>query len=146
MCDLSRQEIYILKSLASLRNQKIFRVCMHINDDSKIHEMLMIHVIPVTLGPLKQEKSSLSYHLIEGELSIKVFNDEGIKPYEHKLSVHNGHQFLRLEANKFRLISTLSKYAIFLEIANGPFNDSDTIWFNSQSHIYRENDLENLKN
>mgnify|MGYP001198938361 CR=1 FL=1 len=130
-CDLSRQEIFLLKNLANLRKEKIFRVCMHINDKSKTHEMLMIHVQPVVVGPLRQDTRSLSYHVIEGELYIKIFDKKGKELYGHQLSIHNGSQFLRLEASKFRSVNTLSQYAIFLEITNGPFKDEDTIWFNN---------------
>ena len=135
ICDLSRQEIFLLKNIASLRKERIFRICMHVNDESQTHEMLIMHVFPVKVGPLKQKKSFLSYHIIEGKIFIKTYDNNGAKTNEHQLSIYEGSQFLRLEANKYRSITTLSQFAIFLEVANGPFKDNDTIWYNPRSRI-----------
>ena len=135
ICDLSRQEIFLLKNIATLRKERIFRICMHINDESQTHEMLMMHIIPLKVGPLKQKKSSLSYHIIEGEIFIKIYDNNGNQTNEHQLSTYTGSRFLRLEADKYRSITTLSPFAIFLEVANGPFKDDDTIWYNPMSHI-----------
>lgn len=135
ICDLSRQEIFLLKNIATLRKERIFRICMHNNDESQTHEMLIMHIFPVKVGPLKQKKSFLSYHIIEGEIFIKTYDNNGNKKSEHQLSICEGSQFLRLEADKYRSITTLSPFAIFLEVANGPFKDDDTIWYNPNSHI-----------
>ena len=135
ICDLSRQEIFLLKNIATLRKERIFRVCMHVNDKSQTHEMLIMHILPVKVGPLKQKKSFLSYHIIEGEIFIKTYDNNGNKKSEHQLSTYEGSQFLRLEADKYRSITTLSPFAIFLEVANGPFKDDDTIWYNPNAHI-----------
>lgn len=130
---ISRQQMFILKSLITIKNIPVFRVCLHKNDNSDIHEMIMIHSKPSKVGPLKQLKTSLSYHIIEGELAIELFDEKGIKLKDYIVSnkklKDNATTSIRLNANQFRTISSVSTFAIFLEVGSGPFQDSDTIWF-----------------
>jgi len=132
-CTFSRQKLFLLKELAILNKVAVFRVCMHTNDDCGIHEMLMIHTMLTSVGPLKQEKTSLSYHMIEGSLIIKMHNDAGGFIKEYLLSKNNGAISIRLDATKFRSVHTNSPFAIFLEVASGPFVDNDTIWLNGRN-------------
>jgi 8-oxo-dGTP pyrophosphatase MutT (NUDIX family) len=131
---LSRQQMFLLKELAYLRNLPLFRCCLHIDDQCNIHEMLMIHTKPNSLGPLKQKKTSLSYHIFEGSLMINMHDEKGliIKKYflGEAATSESGYLSLRLNAQDFRSIHSTSSYAIFLEVASGPFDDLDTIWMN----------------
>ena len=134
-CGLSRQRIFLLKEIASLRNTPVFRVCMHTDDLCDIHEMLMVHTTPTSIGPLKQNKTSLSYHIIEGILEIELHDDHGRRLKKFVLSKNNlvtSHlSSLRLRANEYRSIRSTTPFAIFLEVASGPFQDSDTQWLNN---------------
>jgi len=145
MCDISRQEIFLLKNLASLRKERIFRICMHVDDESQYHEMLMIHVEPVIVGPLKLNKNYLSYHMIEGEIIVYLLDKKGRHTKKLNLSIHNGNQFLRLEADKFRKIYTNSNFAIFLEVTSGPFKDSDTVWFHSNIKVRSQKNIDHFQ-
>ena len=146
LCKLSRQIIFLLMNLAKLKKQKIFRICMHIDDKLKTHEMLMMHIKPVTVGPLKQAKNFLSYHILEGEMLIRIMDNNGKEINQYILSNNNGFKSLRLKADKFRKIITKSPFAIFLEVASGPFKDSDTIWFNNKSKIKVQKDYQGTLN
>lgn len=129
---ISRQQMFILKSLVTIKNIPVFRICMHTNDSADIHEMIMIHSKPSKVGPLKQLKTSLSYHIIEGELVIELFDENGIKLKDYIVSNSNLNEnstiSIRLNAKQFRTVSSVSPFAIFLEVGSGPFQDSDTIW------------------
>lgn len=129
---ISRQQIFILKALATLKEVPIFRVCLHISDGADVHEMIMIHTRPSAVGPLKQNKISLSYHIIEGLLLIQLHDDVGKKLEEYSVSSKNAQngdlKSIRLNANQYRTVQSKSPFAIFLEIGSGPFQDSDTFW------------------
>ena len=133
-CGLSRQQIFLLKALASMINIPVFRVCLHTDDQADVHEMIMIHTQPSSVGPLKQNKSSLSYHIIEGSLNIELLNENGDFLDEYYLCNSAGFQkgliSLRLIANQYRIVKSRSIFAIFLEVASGPFEDNDTHWLN----------------
>ena len=128
---LNMQLIILIKELARFREIPVSRICLHSNDENNIHEMLMIHTQQVIVGPLKQNKSSLSYHMLSGIANIELYNDLGERTRKiridstDKLSASS----VRLDASIFRSIQTISNYSIFLEIASGPFSDNDTVWF-----------------
>lgn len=136
-CALSRQQMFLLKELACLHNIPVFRCCLHIDDKCDIHEMLMMHTRPTSVGPLKQKKTSLSYHVLEGALDIKMHDETGIVKTEYFLGKGGAPESrlvsLRLNASEYRSVHSISHFSIFLEVASGPFRDSDTLWLNSPS-------------
>ncbi len=136
-CALSRQQMFLLKELACLRGIPTFRVCLHTDDQSDIHEMVMVHTAPTSVGPLKQRKTSLSYHVFEGSLTIKRHDEVGCVLSEQVIGEGKPSQSpavsVRLNATEFRSVHSTSPYCIFLEVASGPFQDSDTVWLDLQS-------------
>ena len=139
-CGLSRQQIFLLKELASLRNIPVFRVCLHTDDQCDIHEMLMVHTAPTSVGPLKQCKTSLSYHIIEGSLEIDLHEDRGRNTRKFVLGKNNPCtdrlSSLRLRADEYRTVRSTTPFAMFLEVASGPFQDGDTQWLNIERQIH----------
>ena len=134
---LDMQSIMLMKELAAYRGLPTFRVCLHEADDEQIHEMLMIHTQPQLVGPLKQNKTSLSYHMLDGAADIWLHDDTGAKTWTRHVDSNDdiSARCVRLDANVFRSMQTLSPYSIFLEVASGHFKDSDTIWLNtSRAH------------
>ena len=135
-CALSRQQMFLLKGLACLRNIPVFRCCLHTDDQCDIHEMLMVHTSPNSVGPLKQKKTSLSYHVFEGALTIKMHDETGMVTKEYFLGEGGPPELrcvsLRLNASEYRSVHSTSPFSIFLEVAGGPFQDSDTLWLNSR--------------
>jgi cupin fold WbuC family metalloprotein len=128
--NLSEQYIHLLKELARYRGLHTFRVCLHQSDNEPIHEMVMVHTRPNLVGPLKQNKTTLSYHMLDGVADVCLLNDAGEPFWKMRLDSSDSScsRSVRLQAGVYRTIQTLSSYAIFLEIASGPFVDSDTIW------------------
>ena len=133
---ISMQQIGILYSYASYFQIPIVRLCLHEDDSCNVHEMIIIHTCPKNIGPLKQNKTSLSYHMIEGELAIKIFDDNGKMKSTLNLSANaeksNTYISCRLKSGEFRSIESKTPYTIFLEVASGPFVDSDTIWYKNR--------------
>lgn len=131
---LGMQLIMLMKELAEFRGLPVFRVCLHENDDEGIHEMLMVHTRPVHVGPLKQDKTSLSYHMLDGVADISLYDDTGVCNRTIRID-NNGNfcgRFVRLKANVFRSIQTISQHSIFLEVASGPFADNETVWLSKK--------------
>lgn len=131
---LSMQLIMLMKELAEFRGLPVFRVCLHENDDEGIHEMLMVHTRPVHVGPLKQDKTSLSYHMLDGVADISLHDDAGVCNRTIRVDSNDNFcgRFVRLKANVFRSIQTISQHSIFLEVASGPFADNETVWLSKK--------------
>jgi cupin fold WbuC family metalloprotein len=132
---LDMQSMLLMKELADYRELPMFRVCLHQSDDEPIHEMLMMHTRPQLVGPLKQHKSSLSYHMLDGAADFRLHDDQGVCTWESRLDSNDNFRprSLRLNARVFRSMQTVSPYAIFLEVAGGPFKDDDTVWLNPKN-------------
>jgi len=128
--ELDMQSMLMIKELAVYRELPIARVCLHTSDHEPIHEMLMLHTRPQTVGPLKQNKSSLSYHMLDGSADIRLHDNQGACTWKLRLDSNDNFspRSLRLDASVFRSMQITSPYAIFLEVAGGPFKDSDTEW------------------
>lgn len=131
---LGMQLIMLMKELAKFRGLPVFRVCLHENDDEGIHEMLMVHTCPVHIGPLKQYKTSLSYHMLDGMADISLHDDAGVCNRTIRVDSNDNFcgRFARLKASVFRSIQTISQHSIFLEVASGPFADNETVWLNKK--------------
>lgn len=135
---LDMQLIMLMKGLAEFRGLPVFRICLHQNDDEGIHEMLMVHTRPVHIGPLKQDKTSLSYHMLDGVADISLHDDAGACNRTIRIDSNDNvcGRFVRLKANIFRSIQTISQHSIFLEVASGPFADNETIWLSKKvNHV-----------
>jgi cupin fold WbuC family metalloprotein len=129
---LGVQIIMLMKGLAEFKGQPVFRVCLHESADEGIHEMLMVHTRPAHTGPHKQDKTSLSYHMLDGVADISLYDDTGVCDRTIRLDSNDnfGGRFVRLKANVFRSLQTRSQYSVFLEVASGPFADDETVWMN----------------
>ena len=129
----SNQQMLLLRALARARGHPICRVCLHQEDAEPVHEMLMIHTGPIVVGPLRQHnKTSITYHALDGEAIVKLHDQTGEVTEEMVVSSKSPNHFTccRLDAGMFRSIQSTSDYFLFLEVALGPFQDSDTIWLN----------------
>jgi 8-oxo-dGTP diphosphatase len=129
--EIAPQDLVLLRELARYRKLPFCRVCLHQSDQDPVHEMLMIHTGPMCIGPLRQErKTSLSYHMLDGKAEIELYDNDGVQLSSCAMSSDDATvpSSVRLDASIFRTIRSLSPYAIFLEVAAGPFVDNDTIW------------------
>ena len=93
--------------------------------------MIIIHTQTTFVAPHRQKsKSSVAYVILEGKLVLSLYDKSG-KNYEQILldsSNPSANKIIRLSPQVFRSVQSLSEYVVFIEIAEGPFEDSDTIW------------------
>jgi len=126
---ISKKDLFFFLYLSQIRNIEVSRICLHKDDGSNLHEMYMFHSRPYSVGPLKQNKESISYHIVDGLLEISTNSQDkkiilGSELFENETLSRS----YRLRPNEFRMVESKSDYCIFLEVNNGPFKDSDTIW------------------
>ena len=92
---------------------------MHKNNNSKIHEMLILlsknHGTPVH----KNYNLEKSYYLISGSLNLNIYNL--LKKKIKTIKIDKKNFFFRFEKKVFHSLEVTSKYAIFLETSKGPF-------------------------
>jgi len=123
----------LLGAFATANGEKTARLCLHSDQGQPIQEMLMIHAVPISTGPLRQDRdSSVSYHMLRGALEITLHHEDSLGDESFVIERHQNSpslsSSLRVPARVFRTIRTLTDSAIFVEVQSGPFTDFDTEW------------------
>jgi len=122
-------DVIFLKAQAAKNERRRVRLCTHPCNADLLHEMLIIHVQNTYVVPHKHLKKSESFHIIEGALSVFLFDDDGrvietIRMGEAK----SGRVFYyRLSSCIYHSVLPESEFVVFHEVTNGPFDRQDMI-------------------
>lgn len=147
---INTAEIELLKKKAVVNKRKRIRICTHREVNDKIHEMLIVHVKGAYIRPHKHLNKIESFHVIEGDLKVVVFDDSGdIMDVIDMGSYQSGKNFYyRLADSHFHTIIPVSDLVVFHEITNGPFLREETVfadWAPTESDIELQQEfLDNL--
>tara|TARA_Y100000590_G_scaffold18275_1_gene21750 strand:+ start:13027 stop:13566 length:540 start_codon:yes stop_codon:yes gene_type:complete len=137
--DITRVNIHDIKKLKKLalknRTKKI-RLCTHKNVKEQLQEMLIVHPKDYYVWPHKHVNKSESFHIIEGEVDIVLFNNYGkVLNFISMGAANTGKNFYyRLPQFKYHTLLIRSKVLVFHEITKGPFLKKDTIWASWAPH------------
>ena len=123
-------DIEELKQKARFNPRRRVRLCAHEDLDDSIHEMLIVHEKSCYVRPHKHINKVESFHIIEGEVDILLFDENGrinnLIPMGDFASERIF--FYRLPPSYFHTLVINSEVLVFHEITNGPFNPDDTVW------------------
>ncbi len=131
--EVTESLISFLGAFSVGNGQQTARLCMHHSQSQVIQEMLMIHAVPISTGPLRQNNdSSVSYHMMRGALEITLHHGgtvgDVVHHVERRADQPSSPSSIRVPARVFRTIRTITDSAVFIEVQSGPFSDSDTEW------------------
>ena len=119
--------INALKSYSVYEDSDI-RICLHDQPDASFHDMINLHRKTSYYRPHKHSKNCESYHLLEGQLGVAFFDDNGLLVNHYTLSLGNV-VVTRIPVEIVHAIFPLSGIVIFHECKAGPFlPDDDTIY------------------
>lgn len=120
---IRQEHIETLKWLAKNTLRKRARICTHPDTTNPLHEMIILHARGAYVRPHRHPGKSESFHVIEGEADIILF-DEGGK-VENVISMGEKGSgkafFYRLNQATFHTLLIRSEVFIFHETTNGPF-------------------------
>jgi cupin fold WbuC family metalloprotein len=104
------------------------RLCTHPAATDPLHEMMICLVRGTYVRPHRHAGKSESFHIIEGELDVVLFHDDGaLREVIHLGPYHVGQTFFyRLMEPCFHTVLVRTPRVLFHETTNGPFNASDT--------------------
>ena len=130
-------EIQELKALASHAKRRRSRLCAHPNVESPLHEMFIVHQKGTYVRPHKHLDRSESFHVVEGEIDVLVFSDDGILQHRIRMGDYgSGNVFYyRLTESLYHTVLIQSEVAVFHETTNGPFRPDRTafsVWSPAQ--------------
>jgi cupin fold WbuC family metalloprotein len=124
------QEILMLKNRANSNRRKRIRLCSHRDTSDKIHEMIIVHKQGTYVRPHKHLNKSESFHIIEGEVDLILYNEEGeIHNVTHMGDyISKEYFYYRIAASCYHSLLIKSEFLVFHETTNGPFIREDTIF------------------
>lgn len=107
----------------------VFRICLHESPSAKLHQMLIVLPHGIYIRPKKHDKRIKSYHLIQGEMDLLTFKDDGsVSEHLHMGALESGKPFcFRLAQGIFHTVIPTSKVVVFHEIVSGPFVAEEVI-------------------
>lgn len=122
--------IAFLESVAQKSSRRQSRLCTHSNENDKVHEMLIIHEKDIYVRPHKHLSKSESFHIMQGEVDIVLFDDSGDITNVIELGEYaSGKPFYyRFNIEVYHTVMIKSEVAIFHETTLGPFNPEDTVY------------------
>lgn len=121
--EIDALQIEELKKAAVLDPFGRARICLHLDPDDPIHEMVIAFNHNSYARPHRNVRNSKSYFVIEGNMLVLIFDDEGQITRRIELdTASNGKPFFcRLNANCWHTVIAKSDILVFLETNGGPF-------------------------
>lgn len=124
------ETIRFLKNKATRNIRKRSRLCCHMDIEDSLHEMLIVHASDVYVRPHKHKNKIESFHIIEGDLDVIIFDEKGDIHKIITMGTSNSGKvfYYRLSDFFFHTVVPVSDNVVFHEITNGPFDRNDTIF------------------
>ena len=121
-----------------IKIENTFRLLLHPSPQSDLHDMVIAMKNNTCVLPHKHHKSE-SYHIMDGEMLLVYFSDDGQINNFVKLS-HQDTFVARVDSDQYHGVIALSEYIIFHETRIGPFHrNSDSVfatWADSDTTAY----------
>jgi cupin fold WbuC family metalloprotein len=123
------EQIAFLKRQAQASPRRRARICAHKSNDDALHEMLIVISADSYIHPHKHLGKSESFHIVEGNVDVAVFDDAGALVDLVELGPPgSGRQFFyRLDHGAFHTLLIHGDYLVVHEVTNGPFARDRTV-------------------
>ena len=123
-------DIERLKRDAASNARQRIRLCAHHHVDDRLHEMLIVHTRDTYVRPHKHLGKSESFHVIEGDVDVVIFDDDGdVNEVLRMGPFASGRPFFyRVAEPLFHTLLIRSDVLVFHETTSGPFRRADTVF------------------
>ncbi len=122
------EDVAVVVRMGTTNARRRARLCAHPGPDDPLHEMLIVLGRDTYIRPHRHAAKAESFHVIEGELDVVVFHDDGavrevirMGPYGSGLAF-----FYRIMEPCYHAVVVNTPHVLFHETTNGPFNRADT--------------------
>ena len=137
---IRQSDIAWLKERATQTPRKRIRLCAHRDLDDVTHEMFIVQPRGAYVKPHKHVGKEESFHLVEGSVSVVVFNDDqsiremiSMGPYGSDKPFYH-----RMPAGVYHTVLIESDVVVYHETASGPFRKADMVtapWAPGESEL-----------
>jgi cupin fold WbuC family metalloprotein len=123
-------DVALLKQDAANNARRRIRLCAHHGVDNPLHEMLIVHTNDTYVRPHKHLGKSESFHVIEGDVDVVLFEDDGrVSEMIRMGAFASGRPFFyRIAAPVYHTLLIRSEVLVFHETTGGPFRRADTVF------------------
>jgi cupin fold WbuC family metalloprotein len=137
---LGHEEVAFVKERARASPRGRARICAHPVPAAALHEMLIAVTALSYIHPHMHLGKAESFHVVEGEVDIVIFDAEGRITELVELGEFRTNKpfYYRLEAGTFHALVLRTDMLVFHEVTNGPFVPSNTAlaaWAPAESDI-----------
>jgi cupin fold WbuC family metalloprotein len=127
---IGTEDIEILRQAVRKTPKRRVRINAHPGGDDGLHEMIIAIEPGSYIRPHKHPGKSEAFHIIEGQVDIVVFDEEGKIDRIVSLAARGGsHPFYyRMSSPHFHTLIIRSDLLVVHEITNGPFVPTGTVY------------------
>ena len=118
---LGRAELDLLREVVASSARGRVRINLHPDNNDPLHEMFIAIRADSYIRPHRHAGKSESFHLVEGEADVVVFDETGNITHVVTLGGEDGARYYRLSAPLFHTLVIHSPLLIVHETTNGPF-------------------------
>jgi cupin fold WbuC family metalloprotein len=125
---VSKKDLQVVKNNCLNSSTRRSRICAHSSPEKPIHEMLIAFHINSYIRPHRHKNKIESFHIIEGELDIIFFEENGSIKQRISLGEYSSGKnfYLRCENHCWHTVLIKSQYALIHETTSGPFDPNET--------------------
>jgi cupin fold WbuC family metalloprotein len=119
-------EIAFVKAQARSVVRRRARLCLHRSSYDRLHDMVIAFDHSTYLRPHRHDDKSETFHLIEGNASVVVFDDRGNIARVIALGGDQGQRLYRMDEPHYHTLVVHSEMLVIHEVTNGPFTPGST--------------------
>ena len=123
------EDIAFVKRTAAASPRRRARICAHRSNEDALHEMIIAISAASYIRPHRHIEKAESFHVIEGEVDVALFDEAGSMVDVIELGVPgSGRRFYyRLSHSAFHTLVIRTEYLVVHEVTSGPFAPERTI-------------------
>jgi cupin fold WbuC family metalloprotein len=127
---IGSDDIETLRQAVRQTPKRRARINAHPGHDDALHEMIIAIEPASYIRPHRHPGKSEAFHIIEGEVDIVIFSDDGAIERIVPLGEKGGNRafYYRMSEPRFHTLVIRSDLLIVHEITNGPFAPEGTIY------------------
>lgn len=125
--EIGPAEVAALKKMAHASPAGRARICAHSSTEDRLHEMLIAVTRRQYFRPHAHQGKSESFYVIEGRLTIVLFDEHGeIRRLIDVSTSGDDVRFCRIASQTFHTVLLRSETVLFQETTNGPLDPRHT--------------------
>ena len=125
---VSAADVAAVVAKGTTNARKRARLCAHPGPEDRLHEMLIVLDRGTYIRPHRHGNKAESFHIIEGELDVVIFHDDGAVRDVIRMGPYGSGKafYYRIMEPCYHSVLVGTPHAVFHETTNGPFNRGDT--------------------